>query len=231
MAGPFFRDFDFQNLRKSSVDGGPVHFQNLSAVFPIAFFRSLLHPPSGVLRFQQAGYGKEGCLQDGADFIVQADFLADSDGVYNEETQAVPGNIGLHGFRKVGIQLSRNGGCPFPEACGLPWGRIRMEIQQESPAVFYLLYHVVFVQVDRVMAGYKISPVYKVGAADGRFSEPQVGDGQPSGFFGIILKVSLGIHIRVVADDFDGILGGTHRAVPAQSPEFTGNSVGPGSFR
>ena len=101
----------------------------------------------------------------------------------------------------------------------------KAEVQQERAAVFQLLYHVIFVQVHRVVAGYEVGLVYQVGAADGTFPEAQVGDGQAPGFFGVVFKIPLGSHVRVVADDLDGVLGGADRAVPAQTPELAGDDV------
>ena len=75
------------------------------------------------------------------------------------------------------------------------------------------------------MACHEVGPVHQVGAADGAFPEAQVGDGQASGLFGIVLEIPLGGHVRVVADDLDGILGGADRAVPAQAPELAGDDV------
>ena len=45
--------------------------------------------------------------------------------------------------------------------------------------------------------------------------------GHAARLFSVILKVGLYIHIRVVTDDFDGILIGAHGPVRAKSPEFT----------
>ncbi len=100
-----------------------------------------------------------------------------------------------------------------------------MEVQQEGAAVFQLLRHVVFVQVYRVVAGHEIGLVYQVGAVDGAFPEAQVGDGQASGLFGVVFKISLGGHVRMIADDFDGVFGGADRAIPAQAPELAGDDV------
>ena len=104
-----------------------------------------------------------------------------------------------------------------------------MEVQQESAAVFQLLHHVIFVQIDRVVAGHEIRIVYQVGAADGAFPEAQMGDGQAPGLFGVVFEIPLGGHICVIADNLDGVLGGADRAVPAQAPELTGHDVFRGS--
>ena len=80
------------------------------------------------------------------------------------------------------------------------------------------------------MAGYQVRLADEVGAADGTFPETQVGDGQAPGFFGIIFKISLGRHVRMISDDLDGIFRGADSAVSSQSPEFTGYNVPGGSL-
>ncbi len=45
--------------------------------------------------------------------------------------------------------------------------------------------------------------------------------GNTAGFLGVIIEVSLCVHIGVVADDLDGVLGGTYGTVGTQTPELT----------
>ena len=80
-------------------------------------------------------------------------------------------------------------------------------------------------QICGIVAGYEVRFVYQISAVNGACSETQMGYGQSPGFFGIIFKVALCGHIRVVADDFDGVFGGADRAVPTQAPEFTGDDI------
>ena len=75
------------------------------------------------------------------------------------------------------------------------------------------------------MAGNEIGAVYQVSASDGAFPKAKMGDGQSPRFFGIVFKISLCCHIRVIADNFNGIFGGADSAVTAQSPELAGNNV------
>ena len=58
-------------------------------------------------------------------------------------------------------------------------------------------------------------------------SKTEVGHRNAAGFFGIIVKVCLCIHIRVVTDNLDGVLVCAYRTVGSKTPEFTVN----GSFR
>lgn len=54
---------------------------------------------------------------------------------------------------------------------------------------------------------------------DGIVTKAQVGNGDAAGFFGVIGKIALGIHVRLVANDFDGTLVGADRAVAPKAPE------------
>ena len=54
-------------------------------------------------------------------------------------------------------------------------------------------------------------------------SEAQVGLGNAAGLLGVILEVSLGVLVGVVADDLDGVLVGTHGAVGTKAPELAGD--------
>ena len=54
---------------------------------------------------------------------------------------------------------------------------------------------------------------------DGIVTKAQVGNGDAPGFFGVIGKIALGIHVRLVANDFDGTLVGADRAVAPKAPE------------
>ena len=106
---PAIRHVDLADFRKSPLDCLPVHLQDFPAAFPIAFLRGLEHPFFCVLRGQEAGYGEKGGLEDGADFIVQADFLADAKGVYDIEPDVVGRYIGLHGVGQICFQLRCQG--------------------------------------------------------------------------------------------------------------------------
>ena len=107
----------------------------------------------------------------------------------------------------------------------MPVRSFPVKVQQKDTATFKLPQHVIFMQVHGIVAGQEIRAVYQIGAADGAFPEAQVGDSQASGLFGIVFKIALGGQVCVVADDFDGVLGGADSAVPAQAPELTGDDV------
>ena len=63
------------------------------------------------------------------------------------------------------------------------------------------------------MAGDIVRFADEVGFADRIGTETEMGNGHATGFLGIVSKVSLGVHIRVVANDFNGALVGADGAV------------------
>ena len=56
-------------------------------------------------------------------------------------------------------------------------------------------------------------PGHRAVALDRIGTETEMGNGHAAGFLGIVSKVSLGVHIRVVANDFNGALVGADGTV------------------
>ena len=104
---------------------------------------------------------------------------------------------------------------------GVPRG-----IQQEGAAVLDLVDHIILGDIGLRMAGQEVGGLDQIGGADGALGEPQVALGDAVGLLGVILKVSLGIHTGVVADDLGGVLVRANGTVRAKTPEFAGHSVG-----
>ena len=49
----------------------------------------------------------------------------------------------------------------------------------------------------------------------------KVGHCNTAGLLGVIIEVSLSVHVCVVADNLDGVLVGTYSTVCAKTPELT----------
>ena len=75
------------------------------------------------------------------------------------------------------------------------------------------------------MTCYKICIFYIVRRAHGRRAEAQVAFCNAEGFLRVILKISLGIFIRVVVDYLDSTVVCAHCSVGTESPELTRNSI------
>ena len=93
-------------------------------------------------------------------------------------------------------------------------------VQKECTAVYQLLYHVVLAYVGRIVAGYEVCLVDQVGGLDRRLTETQVRHGNTAGLLGVIIKVSLSVHVGIVTDDLNGVLVCTYGTVSAQTPEL-----------
>ena len=105
-------------------------------------------------------------------------------------------------------------------------------VQKESTSVNQLLYHVVFVYIGRIVACNEVCLVDQVGGFDRFLTETQVRHGNTAGLLGVIIKVSLCVHVSVVTDDLDGVLVCTYGTVSAKTPEFTvGSSFRSGNDR
>ena len=80
------------------------------------------------------------------------------------------------------------------------------------------------------MACNEVRLVNQVGGLDRLLAEAQMGHRHAAGLLGIIVEVSLCVHVGVVADDLDGVLVGTDGTVCAQTPELAADrSLGCGN--
>ena len=93
-------------------------------------------------------------------------------------------------------------------------------VQQECSAVNQFLNHIVLAHIGRVMTSNKVCFVDQISRFDRLFTETQVRHGHTAGLLGIIVKVSLSVHVCVITDDLDGVLVSSYRTVCAQTPEF-----------
>jgi hypothetical protein len=104
---------------------------------------------------------------------------------------------------------------------------VPLAVQKECAAVNQLLHHVELRDVCRVVAGNEVCLVDKVGGLNRLLSEAEVRHGNTAGLLGVIVEVSLCIHIGVITDDLDGVLVRADGTVCAKTPELAVD----GSFR
>ena len=197
-------DLDQTALR--GVDGGVVHVDDRVALAGELFVNGFLHVIGSLL----VGHDRivdveERRLHDGARFAVQTDLRCDADTVDIVEFEVLFRDL-LFNFR---------GQVLFEFFEGVP-GRV----QQELAAFLDVGEHVVAGDVGRVVAGNEVSTVDEVRRLNGRFAETEVRNGDAARFFGIVEEIRLRVHIRVVADDLDGILVRADGAVRAEAVEL-----------
>lgn len=87
-----------------------------------------------------------------------------------------------------------------------------MAVQEKNAARLKAAEQVIFVHVGRAVAGDIVRFADEVGLADRLGTETKMGNSHAAEFW-VVSKVSLGVHIRVVADDFDGALIGANGTV------------------
>ena len=194
----------------AAVDGVVVHLDNGVALTAVRLGGGVLHILDGILFGDDLGNGEEGGLEHGVGAGAQAQLLADLKGVDGVEVDVIVSNELLHLAGQALVQL-----------LGVP-----RAVQQEAAALFQILDHVVGLQVSGVGAGHEVRLGDVIGGLDGGVAKAQVGNGQAAGLLGVIVKVALGVHVGVVADDLDGVLVGAHGAVGAQAPELTRGGAG-----
>ena len=93
---PALRIVNLRYITDTPVNGLEIHLHHIISLFPIAEFCGFFHQTNSFFYRQNIGYPEKGCLQNGTDFVVQSDFLADADSVYNIKMNIVFCNITLY---------------------------------------------------------------------------------------------------------------------------------------
>ena len=96
-------------------------------------------------------------------------------------------------------------------------------VEKEGTTINELLNHVELGHVSRVVAGYEVCSVDQVSRLDRLLTESQVRHGNTAGLLGIIIEVSLRVHVCVITDDLDGVLVCTYGTICTETPELTVN--------
>ena len=120
------------------------------------------------------------------------------------EVDVVLSDVSLNRSRELLVQLVN---CP-------------VAVQQEGAARYNVLYHIVLVDIGRVMTGNEVCLVDEVCGLDRSLTETQVRNCNAAGLLGVVSEVCLRVHVGVVADDLDGVLVSANGAVRAKTPEL-----------
>ncbi len=75
------------------------------------------------------------------------------------------------------------------------------------------------------MAGNKVSLADQIGSLNRALAEAQVGNGQAAGFLGVVLVVTLRVHVRMVTDDLDAVLVGANGTVGTKAVELAADQI------
>ena len=79
-------------------------------------------------------------------------------------------------------------------------------IEQELSALLQTCQQIVFVHIRLLRTGNEVRLIDKIRACDRLFAKSEMRHRDAAGFLRIIGKISLSIHVRLIADDFNGTL-------------------------
>ena len=205
-SGPALGHVDLPDLPDALVDGGAVHIHNILALSAVSLADLRLQIGDGLLHGEDLGEGEEASLHHHVDAAAEAQVLGDVYGVQGIELGFLFPDTAFELRRQLMLQLLR-----------APDG-----VQQEDAALLQITDKVILIDVGLVVAGDEVGRLDLVGALDLMGAEAQMADGDAAGLLGVVGEVCLDVVVRVVADDLDGGLVGTHGAVGAQAPELAG---------
>ena len=209
---PAFRNCNFFDLFCTLIDSCPVLCYDIITFTAIGSFCCCFHEFDGFFFRNDLRKLEECRLKNGVDTgRSHAGLDTDLNAVDHIEFNVVVCDECFYLSRQMLFQ-----------ACFIPWA-----VQKEGSSVYQLFYHVIFVHIGRIMTCNKVCFVDQVGGFDRFLSETQVRHRYTAGLLGVIIEVSLSVHVCVVTDDLDGVLVCTYGTVCAKSPEFAVD----GSFR
>ena len=139
------------------------------------------------------------------DPVSEADAFGDFNAVDDVETNLFFGERALESGGKIGLKLGH----------GLPLG-----VEKEGSALFDACRDIVEGNVLLFVAGDEIGFVDEVRRLDRLLAEAKVRNRHAARLLRVIGEVALGVHVRLVADDLDGVLVCADGAVGTESPEL-----------
>ena len=192
------------NLAGTLLDSGVVHVDDIVALLSKGLVRHLLHVCDSVLGRNDVSDGEERGLEHGVGLVAQTDLSCHLVSVDYVEVDVVLSDVSLNRSRELLVQLVN---CP-------------VAVQQEGAARNNVLYHIVLVDIGRVMTGNEVCLVDEVCGLDRSLTETQVRNCNAAGLLGVVSEVCLRVHVGVVADDLDGVLVSANGAIRAKTPEL-----------
>ena len=208
---PAIRNGDLNHLFCTCIDGIIVHLHDGITLTSVSSLCSSLHQIDSLLFRNNVCQFEECRLKNGVDTLSQTDLFTDLDTVDHIELDVVVCDKALNLSGKMLLNTFH-----------IPWA-----VQKECAAVNQLLNHVILTNIGRIVTCYEVCLVDQVSRLDRLLTKTKVRHGHTARLLGVIVKVCLCIHIRVVADDLDGVLVCTYGTVSTKSPEFAVD----GSFR
>ena len=194
---PFFGNGDFNGSRDTRIDCRIVHVDYVLAFPPVGLLISVFQVFHGICFGNDICEMEESGLHNHIDTSAETDILRDFKSINDVKFRMERGQLPFQRCRKGVLQVFRS----------------PLAVQEKDAARFEAAEQVILIHVGRAVAGDIVRFADEVGLADRLGTETKMGNSHAAGFFGVVSKVSLGVHIRVVADDFDGALIGADGTV------------------
>ncbi len=194
---PFFGDGDLNGSRDTRVDSRIIHVDYVLAFPPVGMFIGVFQVFHSICFGNDLCQMEESGLHNHIDPSAETDFLRDFKSINDVKFRMERGQLPFQRCRKSVFQVFRS----------------PLAVQEKDAALFEAAEQVILIHVGRAVAGDIVRFADEVGFADRIGTETEMGNGHAAGFLGIVSKVSLGVHIRVVANDFNGALVGADGTV------------------
>ena len=188
---------------KRPVDRGKILRHHRFASLAVCLLNGFLDSGDRFLARQHTAQGEEASLHHRVNATAHTGLTGDLHRVNDEESKLLFNDLFLGGPGKVVPDFFRSVRTVEQKGCAGLGGREHVESLEEGELV----------------AGHEICPADKVSGTNRPWSKAQMGDRHRTGLLRIVDKVTLGVIRRVLADNLDGVLVGTHRAIGAEPIE------------
>ena len=203
---PGSRNINLHVAVSAAFNSVMVHLNDGVTLLGVGLRSRILHVADCVFLRDDLRDGEECGLENRIDSGAKADLLTDLEAVDRVEVDIVISNVFLNLAWELLVKLFRR----------------PLAVQQEAAALLQVFDHVIGAEVSRVVTCNKVSLGDVIGGFDRRMTETQVGHCQTAGLLGVVVKVTLCVHIGVVADDLDGVLVCADGTVRTEAPELAG---------
>ena len=201
---PRIWNLNFNNLLSACVDSVIVHLYDLISLSSVSSLSCFLHKVDCFF-FRNDGRQFEECwLKYRIDTSAKSDLFTDLDTIDRIELDVV--------IRDKCLYLSWQ---MLIKTFHIPWA-----VQKECSSVYQFLYHIVLVYIRRIMACNKVCFMDQICWFDRFLTKTQVRHCNTAWLLGVIVKVSLCIHISVVTNDLDRVLIRANSTICSKSPEL-----------
>ena len=203
---PALRNFNFYNLFCTSIDSCPVLLNNVITLTSVSSFCCCFHQFDRLLFRNDSCKFEECRLKDCVDTCwSHASLNTDLNTIDGVEFDIVVSDECFNLSREMFLKT-------FHIPC---------TVKKECTAINKFLNHVVFVYIGRIVTCNKVCFVDQVCGFDRFLTETKVRHCNTAGLLGVIIEVSLSVHVCIVTDDLDGVLVSTYSTICSKSPELT----------